>query len=126
MAAPGYRPSVDSDVLIGQHHGGDNATSTCFVRAVTPQFVVFSAGHAYHHPQQASVDRLTDTHLAHPVAIANILRTDRGDNEGDGEMTAGSGSCADAPGDDDVEIRLPLNPALGVDVHYRGPSRPCV
>lgn len=125
MAGRSATVPIDSDVLVGQHHGADNSTSTCFVRAVSPEFVVFSAGHHFRHPTQRAVNRLTDSHLAQPVNVANIFRTDRGDNEGGNEMTAGSGRCRDTTGDDDVEIRLPRSSSARVTVAYRGASRGC-
>lgn len=97
--------SVDSDVLIGQHHGGDNATSNCFIRAVTPTWVVFSAGRGHGHPKQAVADRL----VANGVDKDRILRTDRGDDEGEKEhewVYGGLRGCHDIAGDDDVEIFL--------------------
>lgn len=112
---------IDSDVLVGQHHGADNSTSDCFVRAVTPQYVVFSAGHHFRHPTQRAVRRLTDTTLPRPVALGNIFRTDRGDNEGGNEMVSGGGTTPDVRGDDDVEIRLPRSPTARVTVSYRAP-----
>lgn len=122
MAAPGYPTTVDSDVLVGQHHGADNATSECFIRAVSPDHVVFSAGHntRYHHPRQGAFDRIRAVRRT-----ARILRTDRGDNEGGAEMTADGGRSADRPGDDDVEIRLPRSPTARVRVCYRVASRLC-
>jgi len=113
--------AIDSDVLIAGHHGADNASSTCFIQAVSPRFVVFSAGNEYHHPRQATVTRLTDN----GVALSDIFRTDLGDNEGGTEMTEGAGECADPTRDDDVEIRLPISPASPVTVAYRGVSAPC-
>lgn len=121
MVGNAARVPIDSDVLIGQHHGADNSTSTCFIRAVSPTFVVFSAGHKFNHPRQATVDRL----VANGVRLANIFRTDLGDNEGGTEMTTGSGRCADPVGDDDVEIRMPSNPARSLSVAYRGTSTRC-
>jgi hypothetical protein len=118
---------IDSDVLIGQHHGADNATSGCFIRAVSPGYVIFSAGHhtGRHHPRQSAYDRLT----GNGVDARHILRTDRGDNE-DGpervrEASQEAGTCPDQPGDDDVEIRLSSNPSVPPDVHYMGASRAC-
>lgn len=116
---------IDSDVLIGQHHGADNGSSTCFIREVSPTYVVFSAGRKHGHPTQAAVNRLTDPSLPRPVALADIFRTDRGDNPGPREMTAGSGLCPDPTGDDDVEIRLPSNPTDQIRVNYTGASRSC-
>jgi beta-lactamase superfamily II metal-dependent hydrolase len=121
MAGNAAAVPIDSDVLIGQHHGADNSTSTCFIRAVSPRFVIFSAGHEFNHPREATVQRL----VANGVALANIFRTDLGDNEGGTEMVAGSGRCADPRGDDDVEIRLPRNPGAAVTVAYTGVSARC-
>lgn len=112
---------LKSDVLIAGHHGADNASSTCFIQAVSPQYVVFSAGHEYHHPRQATMARMIDSH----IVLANMFRTDRGDNEGGTEATEGAGQCPDPTGDDDVEIRLPDSPAHPVTVGYRGASAPC-
>lgn len=127
MVARAPSVPIDSDVLVGQHHGGDNSTSNCFIRAVSPEFVVFSAGNQYHHPRQSVVDRL----VANDVNPAKIFRTDLGDNEGgeDREMEMVRGSlregCADAPEDDDVEIVLPYRRTARVRVGYRTPSRGC-
>jgi len=112
---------IDSDVLIGQHHGAENATSACFAEAVSPDIVVFSAGHAFHHPRQAAAARLRTA-----IPGVTILRTDFGDNEGGAEMSADSGLCKDLPGDDDVEIRLSLDPAVRPVARYMGTSRPCI
>jgi competence protein ComEC len=120
---------IDSDVLIAGHHGADNASSTCFIQAVSPQYVIFAAGSEYHHPRQAAVDRFTAVNVTpHPpyaVPLANIYRTDLGDNEGGTEMTEGAGRCPDPTGDDDVEIRPPSSPARPLTVAYTGVSAPC-
>jgi competence protein ComEC len=115
-----------SDVLVGQHHGADNATANCFIREVQPTFVVFSAGHQHRHPRQSTADRL----LAAGVLPENIFRTDRGDNEGGTgrkkEWIYGAlAGCKDQPGDDDIEIRLPSDPAGAVSAAYRTPSGGC-
>jgi competence protein ComEC len=115
-----------SDVLVGQHHGADNATANCFITAVQPQFVVFSAGHQHRHPRQSAADRL----VANGIAPGNIFRTDRGDHEGGSgwkkEWVYGSiAGCRDEPGDDDVEIRLPADPHAPVAVAHRSPSTGC-
>lgn len=112
---------IDSDVLIAGHHGADNASSACFIQAVSPRYVVFSAGHEYNHPRQATVTRM----IANHVALADMFRTDLGDNEGGAEMTEGKGHCPDPTGDDDVEIRMPSAAASPVTVAYRGASAPC-
>lgn len=123
MVARRQAHPIDSDILIGQHHGGDNSSSNCFIRAVSPEYVVFSAGHEDHqHPRQSVADRFT----AHGVEPEKMLRTDRGDNEGGSEWIFGAiAGCVDEPGDDDVDIFLPENPTEPVRVAYRLPSTGC-
>jgi len=122
------RVPIQSQVLVGQHHGGDNATSNCFIRAVKPEWVVFSAGHANRHPRQSTADQL----VAWGVDPDQILRTDRGDFE----KTVKKGAVEwlyktprdcppDPPSDDDVEIRLLSDPAVAISVAYRLPSEAC-
>jgi len=113
---------VASEVLVGQHHGGDNSSSNCFIRAVHPTYVVFSAGHAgYQHPRQSTADRF----IANHVLPQNMLRTDRGDNEGGPEWLYGAiANCVDQAGDDDIEIFLPDN-GQRTRVAYRVPSTGC-
>lgn len=69
---------IDSDVLIASHHGADNGSSLPFLRAVSPEWVIFSAGHEYHHPRQTTADRI----VIAGVNKQRILRTDLGDDEG--------------------------------------------
>ena len=37
--------TIDSDVMIAPHHGGGNGSSTKFIEAVSPKYVIFPAGH---------------------------------------------------------------------------------
>ncbi len=118
---------IDSDVLVGQHHGGNNSTSNCFIRAVSPVWVVFSAGRGHGHPTQAVADRLTASG-PHRVPPERILRTDRGDDEanepGHWDYDSFVG-CEDRAGDDDVEIFLPAQADQAVRVSYRVASTGC-
>jgi competence protein ComEC len=126
IIAAGAMP-VRSDVLIGQHHGGNNSTSNCFIRAVAPTWVVFSAGRGHGHPTQAVADRLT-AEGPFRVPPERILRTDRGDHEANepGHWNYGSfRGCRDEAGDDDVEIWLPRDPSQAVRVQYRWPASGC-
>lgn len=122
---------LKSDVLVGQHHGADNASANCFIEAVKPAYVVFSAGHKnFRHPRNSTVRRF----LLAGVPADNILRTDRGDNEPwkrgkkwrEQEWIYGAiKGCVDKPGDDDVEILLPDNPATPLTVRYVRSSTGC-
>lgn len=130
---------LKSDVLIGQHHGGDNATSNCFIKAVMhrlpsgkpdpkrPLRVVFSAGSMYRHPRQSVADRL----VANGVLPADMFRTDRGDHEeGTGrerEWVLGTylGCPPEESGDDDVEVILPGARNRPVNVRYRSAWEGC-
>jgi beta-lactamase superfamily II metal-dependent hydrolase len=93
---------LNSDILVAPHHGADNGSSLAFIQKVTPDVVIFSAGHKFQHPRQITSER----YLGY-VKLENIFRTDRGDDEGGAEWdykrVAG---CVDPYGDDDVEILI--------------------
>ncbi|MBI4719207.1 MAG: MBL fold metallo-hydrolase [Planctomycetes bacterium] len=111
--------SIDSEVLIAPHHGADNGSSNAFIRAVTPEYVVFSAGHEYEHPRRTTAAR----YLSAGVAKKRLLRTDWGDDEGDVEWGEGRVPGAkDQPGDDDVDILIRSDGSIAVD--YRDPQHP--
>ena len=116
IAGAGQIPLV-SDVLIAPHHGADNASSTPFIRAVSPRFVIFSAGHEYRHPRATTARR----YLNAGVALRNMYRTDFGDDEGPDEWSFGRvPGPADPVGDDDVDIALRQSGEVGVE--YRDPA----
>jgi hypothetical protein len=111
---------IASDVLLGPHHGGNNASATCFIREVDPTFVIFSAGHDHEHPRALAANR----YLALGVPLANIFRTDRGDDEGGDEWDHGRVSgCSDGRSDDDVDVVLRADGS--VEVEYRQASGGC-
>jgi beta-lactamase superfamily II metal-dependent hydrolase len=97
--------SLKADVLVASHHGANNGSSDCFIQAIAPQFVVFSSGHRYEHPTLAAATRF----LNRGIAVAQIFRTDHGDDEQPGTFEwkeASIPGCSDPAGDDDVEIAL--------------------
>ena len=100
---------IESDVLIAPHHGANNASSDCFIDEVDPEYVIFSAGHAHHHPREKTAQRYIDN----GVSVSNMFRTDLGDNEGDTEWSHGAAG-GDGPGDDHVEIII--NQAGNIEV----------
>jgi competence protein ComEC len=107
---------LDSDVLIAPHHGADNASSPCFIQAVTPEYVVFSAGHKFKHPTSKAAGR----YLPSGVKKENMFRIDRGDDEGVEEWDYGRvPGNVDPAGDDDVDILI--RPDGSIVVEYRNP-----
>ncbi len=97
--------SLDSDVMVAAHHGADNGNSTCFIEAVSPSAVVFSAGHDHEHPRAAAAKRFLDA----GVSASSLFRTDRGDDEGGAPHWEPAGTingCKDPRDDDDIEIRI--------------------
>jgi competence protein ComEC len=105
---------IDSDVIIAPHHGADNGSSTRFIEAVSPEYVVFSAGHKYDHPRKAAAKRYTDA----GVSKTKMFRTDRGDDEGTKEWKHESvNGHRDRSGDDDVDILIKANG--DIEVKYR-------
>jgi competence protein ComEC len=115
---------IASEVLIGQHHGADSASSGCFIAAVDPTYVVFSAGSnaTYRHPRTTTARRF----LQAGVDKDNIFRTDRGDHEGGKEWIYGAlAGCNDPAGDDDVEIWLPDRASEPIRIGYRYALRRC-
>lgn len=106
---------LDSDVMTAPHHGGNNGSSNCFIRAVDPEFVIFPAGRGQKHPTQRAADRYT----ANGVPVENMFRTDRGDHEGAPEWIHGAiAECKDLPGDDDVEITIDASGQITVGYRF--------
>lgn len=108
---------LNADILVVPHHGADNASCQTFIEKVSPDFVVFSAGHAFRHPRQVTADR----YIQFGVDQDNIFRTDRGDLEEGGaelcnkEWTYGQGDGDDKPGDDHVRMVLPKSGKVKVN-----------
>jgi beta-lactamase superfamily II metal-dependent hydrolase len=112
---------LKSAIIIAPHHGADNANARCFIQAVDPDYVIFSAGHAHRHPRQSTAERY---HLGHGVPLDHMFRTDRGDHEGGSEWIFGAiAGCRNRPGHNDVEIVLYADSAVAVG--YRSEQTGC-
>jgi competence protein ComEC len=114
--------SLAADALIAPHHGGNNASSSCFIEAVRPSAVVFSAGHDHGHPTTEAALR----YQAAGVEPDSLFRTDRGDDEDEASHWEPDGTvdgCVDPRGDDDVEIRIAATGSM--TVRYTDPSTGC-
>ena len=111
---------LDADIIISPHHGADNGDCDAFIKAVTPQYVIFSAGSEHGHPRESTVNR----YLNNGVKKENMFRTDRGDHEkkyGKVEWREGRvEGCEDMAGDDDIEITLSPNKKITVKYVYPG------
>lgn len=101
-----YTP-INSDVLIASHHGGNDASSTPFIHAVSPEYVIFSAGSrdTYGHPNRNVAQRFLDS----GVLEENIFRTDLRDDEDhpdhwENDTTVENNN--DPSGDNDITIRI--------------------
>ena len=82
-----------------------------FIRSVKPEFVIFSAGHKYGLPNAAVADR----YVSSGVSLDKILRTDRGDDEGEREWSYGRiPGNRDVVGDDDIDIIVRENGEIHV------------
>ena len=105
---------IDSDVMIVPHHGGNNASSTKLIKAVSPEFVIFSAGHRHDHPRAVVAKR----YIRNGVDRDKMFRTDLGDDGGVKEWDYGRiPGHKDPKGDDDVDILI--RPDGEIVVEYR-------
>ncbi len=57
-------PNLQADILIAGHHGSQTATSSAWLSAVSPQWVLFSTGfqNRYHFPSKQVVQRVEKAH----------------------------------------------------------------
>lgn len=103
---------IDSDVVIAPHHGADNGSAKAWIEAVSPEWVIVSAGHDHEHPRKTAMERYLDF----GVDEDRILRTDLGDDEGDKEWDHGRvDGEKDGIGDDDVDIVIREDGDIEVD-----------
>ncbi len=98
---------LNSDVLIAPHHGSSNGNCLEFIQLVSPGWAIFTAGHDHSHPSRTAAERYIEA----GVPEARLLRTDRGDNEGQNsyewvDSYTPSSYCHDRKGDDDIVITL--------------------
>ena len=109
---------IDSDVIIAPHHGADNASSTKFIRAVDPEWVIFPAGTIHRHPRQNTACR----YLLQGVPLEQILRTDRGDSVRAGEWDHEATNEGDTVGDDDIDIIIGADGTVRAEYLRPAPS----
>lgn len=110
---------LKSDVVIAPHHGANNGSSTAFVDKTQPEYVIFSAGHEYRHP----TERTAKSYMRYTGTL-KMFRTDRGDDEGDGEWDfMRINNCEDPIGDDDIQIEIRGN--RSIRTFYLKPNAPC-
>lgn len=100
----GTRP-IAADVLIAPHHGSDQASSTEFIQAVAPRWVIFSSGHGKGNPKESTAKRYKDLGYTDEC----MLRSDLGDHEKEkGEWDYGRvRGHTDIVGENPISIILP-------------------
>src|SRR6056297_205952 len=87
---------IQSEIMLVPHHGSNTSSSNCFIEAVSPDYVIVSAGHAHAHPRKEAMERYLNF-----VPAEKIFRTDRGDDEGAKEWDyMRVPGCSDSAGDD--------------------------
>lgn len=123
-------PLIDADVLVGQHHGGDNSSARCFIKAVSPRYVVFPAGSArYRHVRLSTARRYTGDSIPGAEMLVpggRMFQSDRGDDQGATEWSPQRiANCRDKAGDDDIEIFLSDTPGVDARVRYRTRRNRC-
>jgi beta-lactamase superfamily II metal-dependent hydrolase len=98
-----YLPST---VVIAPHHGAKNGSSQAFVDRVRPEYVIFSAGtNKFRHPTSLTAERYLEY-----TTTGKMFRTDRGDDEGEGEWDyMRIDGCADKYKDDDIQVEIKKN-----------------
>ena len=98
--------------MIAPHHGADNGSSKAFIEAVSPDFVIFSAGNLHSHPRQVVADRYL---LLPTLDDSKMFRTDR--NDADEGAKEWSHASVDGTDNDDMDIVIKANGQ--VEVKYR-------
>lgn len=111
---------LPSTIILAPHHGAKNGSSADFVSLVSPNVVIFPAGHEHKHPTKRTAQLYLQT-----VSIDSIFRTDRGDDEGStDEWSHGKKpGCHDDFNDDNIQIQLRGNGTYRV--YYMTGNGPC-
>ncbi len=112
---------INADILIAPHHGSDNGSSKDFIKAVSPKWVVFSAGHSHGHPKKSVVNRYKSFLSPDPI----ILTTDFGDND-EGKDGWSTGDCKDASGDDGITFLIRKQGNSASISFEQDQSKPCI
>jgi hypothetical protein len=112
---------LDSDVILAAHHGARNASCPDFIEAVSPEYVIFSAGNTHKHPHQLTATNF----LNHGVPVNNLFRTDLGktptDNDSDecnNEWVGNNKRRTDADVSFDDNIRIQITDRGQLNVGY--------
>jgi beta-lactamase superfamily II metal-dependent hydrolase len=103
LVANSAQRSLRADILQAPHHGADNASSSPFIAAVQPVWVIFSAGTVHGHPKFKTFKRYEEA----GVPVEQMLRTDRGDQKHEDEWFGDwDASCEDHRRDDGISILI--------------------
>lgn len=95
--------NISSTVLIAPHHGGNDASSSPFIKTVNANWVIFSSGSKYQHPRKDVVLRYINA----GYKPDQLLRTDLGDIARSEEwLTPHELNKGDHAGDDCILIKF--------------------
>ncbi|MDQ7251017.1 ComEC/Rec2 family competence protein [Dongia sedimenti] len=101
-----------ADILQAPHHGADNASSSPFIGAVQPEFVIFPAGHDHGHPKAATYQRFVDA----GIDPEKMFRTDVGDPTDELEQPGEwQDDCTDRMGDDGISILIKSDGSIAIE-----------
>lgn len=112
---------LEADLILVPNSGRSQTLSKCFLETVSPHFAVLSAGHGNKLP----TSKVAQDYLKLGLEEHNILRTDRGDDEGGSEWrnSLTVSGCIDAIGDDRVVASVSKSGTL--NVAYAHPQQAC-
>lgn len=112
---------LDADLILVPNTGSAARLSNCFLTTVSPHVAVFTAGHG----NQLPTTQVAERYFKLGLKEHNMLRTDRGDNEGGMEWqnSLSVAGCVDAKGDDRITATLSKNGTLRVG--YDQPQQAC-
>lgn len=112
---------LEADLILVPNSGRSQTLSRCFLETVSPHFAILSAGHGNKLPS----NEVAQDYLKLGLEEHNILRTDRGDDEGGSEWrnSLTVSGCIDATGDDRVVASVSTSGTL--NVAYALPQQAC-
>ncbi|WP_133469631.1 DNA internalization-related competence protein ComEC/Rec2 [Paraglaciecola marina] len=72
-----YAENLKADILLAPHHGSNTSSSTAFIEAVNPRFVIFSQGfmNRWQFPRKEVIERYQTVFLQEQIPLQGIYAT---------------------------------------------------